>query len=194
MGRGDTDEEDRRPFYLYIDEFQNYASDSFLEIIDESRKYKLSLTLAHQNLGQVESQGLKRSLTNCGTQIYFRVSRPDAELLAKEAYVGVFGEAPPWEELIQRLQNWPEGFFTAKSKVSGGLCELHAPSIISAFELSGMESKEEFKAMVEKTNMGRSYLRERDDVEKEYRARRESLYEEEPESFSVKKKQPAPRT
>lgn len=187
MGRGDTDEEDRRPFYLYIDEFQNFATESFVDIIDETRKYKLSLTLAHQNLGQVESQGLKRSLTNCGTQIYFRVSRPDAELLAKEAYVGVFGEAPPWEELIQRLQNWGEGFFTVKSKVSGGVCELHAPSVISAFELSGMEDKQEFKIMVEETKMGQSYLRKRDDVEKEYRARREKLYEDEPESFRERK-------
>lgn len=187
MGRGDIDEEDRKMWYLYIDEFQNFATESFTGIIDEARKYKLSLTLAHQNMGQVESQGLRRSLTNCGTQIYFRMSRPDAELLAKEAYAGVFSEAPPWEELIQRLQNWGEGYFTAKSKVSGGVCELHAPSVISAFELSGMKTKEEFKTIVEKTKIGRSYLRERSDVEKEYRARREKLYEDEPESFSERK-------
>lgn len=91
----------------------------------------------------------------------------------------------PWEELIQRLQNWDEGFFTAKNKVKGGVCELRAPIIKSAFELSGMENKQEFKMMVEETRMGRSYVRERDEVEKEYLARREKLYEDEPESFTA---------
>jgi len=186
MGRGNVDEEDRKPFYLYIDEFQNFATESFVDIIDETRKYKLSLTLAHQNLGQVESQGLRRSLTNCGTQIYFRVSRPDAELLAKEAYAGVFTETP-WEQLIQRLQSWPERFFTAKSKVSGGVVELMAPRVVSAFEMSEIESRQEFKALVEKANIGRSYLRAREDIEKEYRARREKLYKDEEENFREKK-------
>lgn len=187
MGRGNTDKEERKPFFLYIDEFQNFATESFTDIIDETRKYKLSLTLAHQNLGQVESQGLKRSLTNCGTQIYFRVSRPDAELLAKEAYAGVFSETP-WEQLIQRLQSWPERFFTAKSKVSGGVVELMAPRVVSAFEMSELGSREEFKVLVEKANIGKHYLREREDIEKEYHERRGKLYEEEPESFGERKK------
>lgn len=195
MGRGDIDEEDRKPWYLYIDEFQNFATDSFVDIIDETRKYKLSLTLAHQNLGQVESQGLRRSLTNCGTQIYFRMSRPDAELLAKEAYAGVFSETS-WEELIQLLQSWPERFFTAKSKVSGGAVHLMAPRVVSPFEMSELESRQEFKALLEKANIGRCYLREREDIEREYRARREKLNEDEPESFKEKKRptQKAPRT
>jgi hypothetical protein len=187
MGRGDINEEDRKPWYLYIDEFQNFATESFTGIIDETRKYKLSLTLAHQNLGQVESQGLRRSLVNCGTQIYFRVSRPDAELLAKEAYAGVFTETP-WEQLIQRLQSWPERFFTAKSKVSGGAVELMVPNVISAFEMSELPSREEFKVLVEKANIGKCYLRKREDIEKEYHERRGKLYEEEPESFGEKKK------
>jgi type IV secretory pathway VirB4 component len=174
MGRGDTDEEDRRPFYLYIDEFQNFATKSFVGIIDETRKYKLSLTLANQNLGQVPDE-FKRSLMGCGLQAYFRLTRSDADYLAKEAYAGIFVDPPPWETFIQRIQSWGEGQFTAKSHAMGGTVELNVDRIRSAYQLSGMESRKEFKELVKRADIGGRYLRTREDVDKEYRARRQAL-------------------
>jgi hypothetical protein len=106
--------------------------------------------------------------------------------LAKEAYAGIFTDTP-WEQLIQRLQSWPERFFTAKSKVSGGVVELMAPRVVSAFEMSELPSREEFKVLVEKANIGKCYLREREDIEREYVARRKKLYEDEPECFGERK-------
>lgn len=186
LGRGNIDKEDRKPFYLYIDEFQNFATESFVGIIDETRKYKLCLTLAHQNLEQLPPK-FKRSLTNCGLQAYFRMSRPDAEYLAKEAYAGIFEESQPWERYIQKLQSLEEGRYVAKNTVKGGTCELYVDRIKSAFSLSGMQNKEDFKAFVKQARIGESYLRKREDVEKEYHARREAILEDdEPESFREK--------
>lgn len=53
MSRSDTRTEDRVPFYLYIDEFQNFATDSFVTILSEARKYKLSLIMANQYISQL---------------------------------------------------------------------------------------------------------------------------------------------
>jgi type IV secretory pathway TraG/TraD family ATPase VirD4 len=54
MGRADIPFEQRKPFYLYIDEFQNFATESFESILSEARKYKLSLTIANQYISQIE--------------------------------------------------------------------------------------------------------------------------------------------
>src|SRR5205085_7159668 len=54
MSRADVPEAQRRDFYLYVDEFQNYATDSFATILSEARKYRLSLTVANQYLGQMD--------------------------------------------------------------------------------------------------------------------------------------------
>ena len=56
MSRADIREEDRVDFYFYVDEFHNFATDTFDEILSESRKYRLNLTLANQFLGQLDSQ------------------------------------------------------------------------------------------------------------------------------------------
>ncbi|OYV25611.1 MAG: hypothetical protein B7W98_03765, partial [Parcubacteria group bacterium 20-58-5] len=91
FSRTDVRMSERRQFYLYIDEFQNFATESFRNTLDEAAKYKLSLVLAHQNLSQLPSELRASVLTNCGLQAYFRVARLDAELLAKEAFAGVYG-------------------------------------------------------------------------------------------------------
>jgi type IV secretory pathway TraG/TraD family ATPase VirD4 len=54
MSRADMDEKDRKPFYLYVDEFQNFATDAFAEILSEARKYKLALIMAHQYIAQLQ--------------------------------------------------------------------------------------------------------------------------------------------
>jgi len=78
-------EEERKDFYLYVDEFQNFATDSFANILSEARKYRLDLILAHQYIGQlVTSTSTKvrdAIFGNVGTFISFRVGAPDAEFL-----------------------------------------------------------------------------------------------------------------
>lgn len=74
----------RRPFHLYIDEFQNFATDTFGEILAEARKYGLSLTVAHQHLDQLPSDLKAALLGNVLTEIVFQVSLKDAKALAPE--------------------------------------------------------------------------------------------------------------
>jgi len=76
--------EDRTPFYLYVDEFQNFATGSFEEILSESRKYKLGLHLTHQFTGQLPEDLLKAVYGNVGTIMTFSLGAPDAKELAKE--------------------------------------------------------------------------------------------------------------
>jgi hypothetical protein len=75
---------DRKPYFIYIDEFQNFATDAFDQILSESRKFNVSLTLANQYLGQLPSTIRKTVFGNIGSLISFRVGAEDAELLAKE--------------------------------------------------------------------------------------------------------------
>lgn len=89
LSRVDMPKPQRTPWHLYVDEFQNFATDSFSEILSEAAKFGLSLTLAHQNLDQLkrETPNLKGAiLGNAGTHVYFRISREDAEILAKEMF------------------------------------------------------------------------------------------------------------
>ena len=82
MGRIDMPEADRKPFFMYSDEFQNYATDSFAEILSQSCKFGLHLTLAHQYLGQLPDYLRKAVFGNSGSVISLRVGSEDAELLA----------------------------------------------------------------------------------------------------------------
>jgi len=86
LSRVDLPEKDRRPYRLVVDEFQNYATRSFEEILSEARKYGLSLVMANQTLAQLEPTLLASVLGNCQVQIYFRSSRHDAETLARQAF------------------------------------------------------------------------------------------------------------
>lgn len=72
-------EKDRSDFFLYIDEFQNFATQSFAEILSEARKYRLSVILAHQNTVQIENDLLETIIGNTGTLICFRTSSPQDE-------------------------------------------------------------------------------------------------------------------
>ena len=86
FSRADLPRNKRTPFYLYIDEFQNFASESFSVILSEARKYGLSLIMAHQTLSQIPDELRSLILGNSGIQVYFRINRQDANLLAKEAF------------------------------------------------------------------------------------------------------------
>ena len=71
-------------FYLYVDEFQSFANESFADILSEARKYKLNLTIAHQYIEQMEEEVRAAVFGNVGTMIVFRVGAYDAEVLEKE--------------------------------------------------------------------------------------------------------------
>ena len=84
MSRVDVPEKERRDFYLYIDEFQNFSTDSFASILSEARKYRLNLILAHQYIEQLSENVKPAVFGNVGTMVVFRVGAADAEELVKE--------------------------------------------------------------------------------------------------------------
>lgn len=93
MSRADTPEDQRKDFFLYVDEFQNFATDTFGEILSEARKYHLALIMAHQFIAQIGGSGAKKwdkpsikdaVFGNAGTIMSFKVGAEDAEYLEKE--------------------------------------------------------------------------------------------------------------
>jgi CxxC-x17-CxxC domain-containing protein len=84
MSRVDIPEEERKDFFLYVDEFQNFATESFANILSEARKYRLSLILGHQYITQMEEHVRDAVFGNVGTIVVFRVGADDAEYLEKE--------------------------------------------------------------------------------------------------------------
>ncbi|MHB8173179.1 MAG: type IV secretory system conjugative DNA transfer family protein [Nitrospirota bacterium] len=92
MSRADMNETERKPFYLYVDEFHNFVTLSFCDILSEARKYGLSLTLAHQYVEQLDEKIRAAIFGNAGTIISFRVGAEDAKYLAREFHQ-MFGEA-----------------------------------------------------------------------------------------------------
>lgn len=84
MHRVDMPEEKRRDFYLYVDEFQNFATGSFIKIMSEARKYRLNIMLANQYMAQIPEEVTQAILGNAGTITTFAVGANDAEVLYKE--------------------------------------------------------------------------------------------------------------
>ncbi|MGE5392842.1 MAG: type IV secretory system conjugative DNA transfer family protein [Candidatus Saccharibacteria bacterium] len=101
MSRADVPEDQRRDFYLYVDEFQNFVTDSFATILSEARKYRLNLIMAHQFISQLSIEKEGSSLGdsrmrdavfgNTGSMICFRIGVEDADVMAKE-FAPVFNE------------------------------------------------------------------------------------------------------
>jgi uncharacterized protein DUF87 len=109
MARSNRPEEERRDFYLFIDEFQNFSTDAFASILAEARKYRSCLILSHQYLDQLPLPIRQAAFGNVGTLISFRVGYSDAEVLEKE-----FGNAYPasaiadlgrYEAVVKLLEN-----------------------------------------------------------------------------------------
>lgn len=84
MSRTNIHEDERRDFYLYVDEFQNFATDSFATILSEARKYRLNLVMINQYTSQMPESVANAVFGNVGTMISFRVGASDAEVLQKE--------------------------------------------------------------------------------------------------------------
>jgi hypothetical protein len=95
MSRADVPEAERRDFFLYVDEFQSFASDTFVSILSEARKYRLCLTLSHQYIDQLRPEIRDAVFGNVGSIVAFRVGQRDAEILERE-----FGGAYPARRFV----------------------------------------------------------------------------------------------
>ncbi len=178
FSRSEIPTEQRTQFYLYIDEFQNFATKTFIELLSESRKYGLSLVLAHQNLSQLPEDLQDSILTNCGIQACFRISRKDAEIMAKEFFqttgteiksskISVdssdykyYSYQEEWERYFQEIQSLPNRAFYVKHKIEGGIIPLKTETIAPAFELAGY-SKEIYDETLKNHHFGLKYLHPR---------------------------------
>ena len=110
MERVDIVEKERSDFFLYVDEFQNFATESFAGILSEARKYRLDLIMAHQYMEQLDETVLAAVIGNVGTTVTFRVGSSDAEILAKE-FIPTFVE----EDLV----NLPKFHIYLKLMIDG---------------------------------------------------------------------------
>ena len=110
MSRVDIPEKERRDFYLYIDEFQNFSTESFASILSEARKYRLNLIIAHQYIEQLTDEVKAAVFGNVGTLVAFRVGAVDAEELVKEF-------TPTFEE--EDILNLPKFEFYVKLMIDG---------------------------------------------------------------------------
>lgn len=135
QARAGMPESERRDFTLLADEFQNFATETFATILSEARKYRLSLTLAHQFLGQLPTLLRQAVLGNAGSLIVFRVGAEDAEPLARELGIASpsaltdLGNFEAWVRLIH------DGAPSDCIRVTTGLpdisCGGHAAAVIA---------------------------------------------------------------
>ncbi len=145
---------DRRPFYLYVDEFQNFATDSFAVILSEARKYGLNLTVANQYISQMTDSVRDAVFGNVGTTISFRVSADDAPILVKQF-------EPTFE--AQDLLQMNNRHFIISMIING-----EKVPAFSATTLSIPPTPEDnFAAIIENSRKG--YARSREEVEAEIR-------------------------
>ncbi len=145
-------EEERRPFYLYVDEMHSFITNSFADILAEARKYKLGLFLAHQYIDQLPDNIRSAIFGNVGTMITFRVGSSDAEVLEKEFY-------PVFNKMD--LINLPKYSIYLKLMIDGATSQP-----FSADTLPLMECYKSFKNEVVVYSRG-TYTTPREEVEAE---------------------------
>lgn len=181
FSRSDIPQRNRVPFYLYIDEFQNFASDSFAVILSEARKYGLSLIMAHQTLTQIPEELRSLILGNTGIQVCFRLNRHDSSILAKEAFgysgfqvKSVKGSSPKywslgeeWERYISEIQNLQPRECYVKHKIEGGIIQIQTVNVETAqeqfFELVEM-TEDHYLKLIRSAPFGKKSLVARDEI------------------------------
>lgn len=186
LSRADTYR--RQPFYLYLDEFQNYTTDNIQDILSESRKYALSLTLANQYLDQLSGSLRSAVLNTSGTIVSFRVGYQDAAHLVKEIFpspdylpsvkheikIAHFGNLPfinieetkedqGWDGLAKHLTQIPARCFWWRSRMQ------RAPVYQSAFKVPDPILTADFKNRVQQLYdaFGTRYGRLKQDARRE---------------------------
>ena len=161
MERVRIPEDERVDFYLYVDEFQNFATDSFAGILSEARKYRLNLTLAHQYIGQLVTDTSTKVrdaiFGNVGTMIVFRVGAADAEFLENEF-------TP--EFVIADMVNLPNYHIYIKLMVDGVTARPFSAATLPNFKIkTSVTAEEDIIAMSQKY-----YARPREAIEAEINA------------------------
>ncbi len=152
-------------FYLYIDEFQNFATPSIATILSEARKYKLSLTIAHQFIAQLEEDIRDAVIGNVGTKAAFRIGTQDAEFLEKQ-FTPIFKQ--------QDLENLPNRTAVLSLLVNGVLAR---PFTIQTVELPKFDFSR-VDAMKQLSYM--TYGKDREEVEAETRRKFDAAYGKKP--------------
>lgn len=177
FSRSDLPPRERVPFYLYIDEFQNFATESFETILSEARKYGLSLVMAHQSFSQIPDSLRGLLLSSAGVQVFFRANRSDASLLAKEVFkysgfeVKSEGQKRPvywsyaeeWERKIAELQHLPPRTCYIKHKIQGGAIQIRTADVPAPCEMMGM-NEASYSAYLSTVPIGARYLRSREEL------------------------------
>jgi len=134
MERVDMPEEERNDFYLYVDEFQNFATESFANILSEARKYHLNLILANQYITQLDEKVADAIFGNAGTIISFRVGAADAEVLEKE-FEPVF--------MMNDIVNLPKYNVYLKLMIDGIAGDAFSATVLPPISLTGTIDNEE---------------------------------------------------
>jgi len=191
FSRSDIPQKKRVPFYLYVDEFQNFASESFAVVLSEARKYGLSLIMAHQTLAQIPTELRSLILGNAGIQVCFRLNRQDSNLLAKETFeysgyeVKTVSSFSPkfwslgeeWEHYISELQNLPPRHCYVKHKIVGGVVLLQTVDIEMTEEILDMD-EDQYQKFIKGVPFGRKYLESRSTLSALADKRQEDLKKE----------------
>ncbi len=151
MGRVEIPEEERKDFYLYVDEFQNFATESFANILSEARKYRLALILAHQYVNQLIFDGnttvRDAIFGNVGTIVSFRVGAEDAEALEKE-FDPVF--------LMNDIVNLSKYQMYLKLMIDGIAGDAFSAISLPPISLTNTENNEEKVVTVSRERYGKS--------------------------------------
>ena len=194
FSRSDLPQNKRTPFYMYIDEFQSFASESFSVILSEARKYGLSLIMAHQTLAQIPEELRSLILGNTGIQVYFRLNRYDSQTLAKEAFeysgqeVKTVRKLSPvywslseeWEQHFKELQTLEPRICYIKHKIEGGIIPINTVYIETAQEVFTEilgQTEEQFEKWFKSIPFGRKYVVEREKLAAESLARETQISE-----------------
>jgi type IV secretory pathway TraG/TraD family ATPase VirD4 len=152
MSRANIEPEKREPFRLYVDEFQNFATDSFSDIFSEAHKYGLSLVIAHQYVNQVSNHLMDAIMGNVGNMAVFHIGSSDARMLAPN----IASTLTPQTLIEQPLYN-----FTLKT-TQNGKKEIHHGELIHPNSLplrSSLQSAEKLQTVVrEKFAQERSFV------------------------------------
>lgn len=161
LSRQDVPKEKRRPFYFYVDEFQNFATPDFAQILSEARKYRLSLAVANQFVGQINEDVKNAIFGNVGTMVVFRMGVADANIMEQE-FAPVFNQSD--------LTNIPAQTTYVKTIVHGTPVPPFSMDVWRDLEAEKKRGSEKVARMVKELSRLK-YGKDKEQVEREVRRR-----------------------
>lgn len=182
MARSDMKERDRKDFYLYVDEFQNFATDSFATILSEARKYKLNLVMANQYIGQMSEEVAGAVFWNVWSTISFQVWVHDAETLKEVLW---------WEASVEDLTNLKKYTIYLKQLIDGMPSPVFSAGTFPPYEIDQEVFEMRYKKILQVSR--EKYAKSKKTVqEKIYKTiedieRQEAEWEKKKEAFKAKK-------